>query len=156
MHFTGKQRDPESTNDNFEARYFESSFGRFMTPGQPLDGQYVSEPQSWDSYVYVGNNPVNATDPDGLDCFFINEGAAWVIRGDCSNAPGGATAVTYVPGTIDETSGAYNATTGTLGFKYTPYPGGAALGQAVIGGIFPEHAVSDADRFNAVARGMQM
>jgi len=30
--FTGKERDSKSGLDNFEARYFGSSLGRFMTP----------------------------------------------------------------------------------------------------------------------------
>jgi len=32
MHFTGKERDAESGLDNFVARYYGSSLGRFMTP----------------------------------------------------------------------------------------------------------------------------
>jgi RHS repeat-associated protein len=31
-HFTGKERDTESNLDNFGARYYGSSLGRFMTP----------------------------------------------------------------------------------------------------------------------------
>jgi len=31
-HFTGKERDDESGNDYFEARYYASSMGRFMSP----------------------------------------------------------------------------------------------------------------------------
>ncbi len=31
-HFTGKERDAESGNDYFEARYYSSSMGRFMSP----------------------------------------------------------------------------------------------------------------------------
>jgi RHS repeat-associated protein len=31
-HFTGKERDTESGNDYFEARYYSSSMGRFMSP----------------------------------------------------------------------------------------------------------------------------
>jgi RHS repeat-associated protein len=30
--FTGKERDSESGNDYFEARYYASSMGRFMSP----------------------------------------------------------------------------------------------------------------------------
>jgi len=30
--FTGKERDAESGNDYFEARYYSSSMGRFMSP----------------------------------------------------------------------------------------------------------------------------
>lgn len=31
-HFTNKERDPESGNDYFEARYYSSTMGRFMSP----------------------------------------------------------------------------------------------------------------------------
>ena len=31
-HFTGKERDSESGLDNFGARYYEFSIGRFVTP----------------------------------------------------------------------------------------------------------------------------
>ena len=32
MHFTGQERDSETGNDNFGARYFGSSMGRFLSP----------------------------------------------------------------------------------------------------------------------------
>jgi len=31
-HFTGKERDTESGNDYFEARYYSSAMGRFLSP----------------------------------------------------------------------------------------------------------------------------
>jgi len=31
-HFTGKERDSESGNDYFGARYYSSAMGRFMSP----------------------------------------------------------------------------------------------------------------------------
>jgi len=39
-HFTGKERDAESGNDYFNARYFGSSMGRFLSP-DPLGGSLV-------------------------------------------------------------------------------------------------------------------
>ena len=66
--FTGKERDSESGLDNFGARYDASSLGRFMSPdpvssvGLPIDAR---DPQSWNAYSYVRNNPLNLTDPDG-------------------------------------------------------------------------------------------
>ena len=49
--FTGKERDPESGLDNFEARYYASSFGRFMDPDwsdkpSPVPYGDLSDPQS--------------------------------------------------------------------------------------------------------------
>ena len=62
---TGKERDSESGLDNFGARYNSSSMGRFMSP-DPLGGHRV-DPQTLNKYSYVRNNPLNLTDPTGLD-----------------------------------------------------------------------------------------
>jgi RHS repeat-associated protein len=61
---TGKERDAESGNDYFEARYFGSSMGRFLSP-DPLGGD-LTNPQSLNRYSYVLNNPLTNTDPTGL------------------------------------------------------------------------------------------
>jgi RHS repeat-associated protein len=68
--FTGKERDAESGLDNFGARYFGSSLGRFMTPDWSAKPQGVpyavlDDPQSLNLYAYVRNNPLNRTDPSG-------------------------------------------------------------------------------------------
>ena len=62
--FTGKERDTESGLDNFGARYFGSSMGRFMSP-DPMGGD-LTNPQSLNRYAYVLNNPLRFTDPTGL------------------------------------------------------------------------------------------
>jgi RHS repeat-associated protein len=62
--YTGKERDAESGNDYFEARYFGSSMGRFLSP-DPLGGD-LTNPQSLNRYSYVLNNPLTNTDPTGL------------------------------------------------------------------------------------------
>jgi RHS repeat-associated protein len=63
--FTGKERDSESGLDNFIARYDASSLGRFMTPDEIGPGQHPENPQSWNLYSYVMNNPLTLTDPTG-------------------------------------------------------------------------------------------
>jgi RHS repeat-associated protein len=62
--FTGKERDAESGNDYFGARYYGSSMGRFMSPDDGED-QHPSNPQSWNLYSYGRNNPLIGTDDDG-------------------------------------------------------------------------------------------
>ncbi|MGD0938280.1 MAG: RHS repeat-associated core domain-containing protein [Terracidiphilus sp.] len=63
-HFTGKERDTESGNDYFGARYYSSAMGRFMSP-DPLSGS-IADPQSLNRYVYAQNTPLIATDPTGM------------------------------------------------------------------------------------------
>jgi RHS repeat-associated protein len=65
---TGKERDADTGLDYFEARYFSSAQGRFTTPDEPLMDQDVNDPQSWNLYGYVRNNPLRFTDPTGQAC----------------------------------------------------------------------------------------
>jgi RHS repeat-associated protein len=69
FNITGKERDSESGLDNFIARYNSSSLGRFMSPDPGNDSGFENQddPQSWNAYSYVRNNPLNLTDPDGRD-----------------------------------------------------------------------------------------
>src|SRR5437899_2646602 len=67
--FTGKERDSESGLDDFPARYYASTMGRWMTP-DPVGG-HQEDPQTLNRYAYVRNNPTSLTDPTGLD-FYLN------------------------------------------------------------------------------------
>jgi RHS repeat-associated protein len=62
--YTGHERDPESGLDYMLARYYHSSIGRFLEADAGSDIQLMN-PQSWNSYAYVANNPINSIDPDG-------------------------------------------------------------------------------------------
>jgi RHS repeat-associated protein len=68
--FTGKERDPESGLDNFAARYDASNIGRFMSVDSlslsALADSRLGDPQSWNVYAYVRNNPLNLIDPTGM------------------------------------------------------------------------------------------
>ena len=66
--FTGKERDAETGLDYFGARYFSAAQGRFTSPDEPFIDQSESDPQSWNLYGYVRNNPLRFTDPDGRAC----------------------------------------------------------------------------------------
>lgn len=72
--FTGKERDSESGLDNFGARFYGSSLGRFMRPDDPLADQHPDDPQSWNLYSYVRNNPLSFTDPNGNACVQGSDG----------------------------------------------------------------------------------
>jgi RHS repeat-associated protein len=60
---TGKERDAESGNDYFMARYYDSRTGTFCS-ADPLAGD-PSDPQSWNRYPYGRNDPIDMTDPSG-------------------------------------------------------------------------------------------
>ena len=154
MHFTGQQRDSESGLDNFIARYIGSNLGRFMSPDPANVGGDLEEwdnPQSWNLYSYVGNNPINAVDPDGRDCLYITDNAAEIQRGSCTEKGG-----IYIAGHINEKSFVYDQDTRSLSFTYKPYDPEAQAGYRTIPGVGPSSGVTDADRFNAVVQGMQM
>ncbi|HSD45588.1 MAG TPA: RHS repeat-associated core domain-containing protein, partial [Pyrinomonadaceae bacterium] len=64
--FTQKERDIESGLDYFGARYYSSTQGRFFTADRPFADQFAFDPQTWNLYSYVANQPLNHTDPLGL------------------------------------------------------------------------------------------
>jgi len=61
----GKERDTESGLDYFGARYYSNGLSRFTSPDLPLIDQHPGDPQSWNLYTYVRNNPLRFTDPTG-------------------------------------------------------------------------------------------
>ena len=86
IHFTGKERDGESGNDYFGARYYASSMGRFTSPdpynamlikqgmesgGLPKEAAesflsgFLENPQNWNQYTYGLNDPLRFIDPTG-------------------------------------------------------------------------------------------
>jgi RHS repeat-associated protein len=70
---TGKERDTESGNDYFQARYYSSAMGRFMSPDwsakyEPVPYAKLDNPQTLNLYAYVMNNPLTHFDPDGHAC----------------------------------------------------------------------------------------
>jgi RHS repeat-associated protein len=99
---TGKERDAETGLDYFNARYYESSMGRFLspdwstrrTPGStlpldPADDKWpvpyarLENPQSLNLYSYVLNNPLGRADADGHDFILLNDSKA--ARGEGHN-----------------------------------------------------------------------
>jgi RHS repeat-associated protein len=81
--YTGKERDSESGNDYFGARYYASSMGRFMSPDpSQLFFADQTNPQSFNLYSYGRNNPLIYIDPSGLDaCAYDNgDGTAAIVN----------------------------------------------------------------------------
>jgi RHS repeat-associated protein len=76
-HFTGKERDTESGNDYFGARYYSSAMGRFMSPDwsakvSPVPYAILDDPQTLNLYTYMRNNALRGVDPDG-HCDWCNK-----------------------------------------------------------------------------------
>jgi RHS repeat-associated protein len=67
---TGQERDSDTAADltgfdNFLARMLSGSQGRFLSPDPDNAGADPANPQSWNMYSYVSNNPMVYTDPTG-------------------------------------------------------------------------------------------
>ncbi|MBI5282337.1 MAG: RHS repeat-associated core domain-containing protein, partial [Candidatus Solibacter usitatus] len=73
--FTGKERDAETGLDNFIARYYSPVQGRFGSADEPLADQDPADPQSWNLYGYVRNNPLRYIDPTGRECVTLDNGS---------------------------------------------------------------------------------
>ena len=64
--YTSYERDGNGGDDAMHRRY-QSNWTRFSQP-DPYDGSYsLTNPQSFNRYAYVNNDPVNFVDPSGLN-----------------------------------------------------------------------------------------
>jgi RHS repeat-associated protein len=62
--YTGQQdNNPAFGLDNYGGRYYDPTLKRFLTPDPVVTNP--ANPQAWNPYSYVNNNPVNNTDPTG-------------------------------------------------------------------------------------------
>jgi len=84
--FTGKERDQESGLDFFGVRYMSAAVGRFMSPDRPFVDQHTYNPQSWNLYSYVRNNPLSFIDQQGNSTLKPVPGASgYRYRADLNN-----------------------------------------------------------------------
>ena len=90
--FTGQERDTETGMDFFQARYYGSALGRFTSPDPWNAGADPMNPQSWNMYAYVNNNPLNSTDPSGMTCVDLTNGDGDAFQGDNGDGQGCAAA----------------------------------------------------------------
>ena len=68
--FEGKERDIETGNDNFGARYYRSALGRWMSPDwsaipAPVPYANLTNPQTLNLYAMTSDNPETFADLDG-------------------------------------------------------------------------------------------
>jgi RHS repeat-associated protein len=82
--YTGAERDDETGQDFMQARYYSPTLGRFTRPDDFWNDSDIADPQSWNKYAYVRNNPLRYVDPTG-------EKAEVTIRTDEKNKTGTVT-----------------------------------------------------------------
>ncbi len=95
--FMGKERDPETNNDEFGARSYASAYGRFLsadwssTPS-PVPYANLTNPQTLNLYAMVSDNPESFADLDGHMWFPALGGCADSALGSCNpeSDPGSA------------------------------------------------------------------
>ena len=73
LQFTSKERDAETGLDYFGARYYSGAQGRFISPDKPFADQDPYEPQSWNLYSYVRNNPLKFVDVTGREIVYADQ-----------------------------------------------------------------------------------
>ncbi|MFF2149241.1 RHS repeat-associated core domain-containing protein [Kitasatospora sp. NPDC058190] len=61
--FVGGSKDDTTGLTNLGARQYDPARGRFINPDPVLD---PADPQQWNGDAYSNNDPINASDPDGL------------------------------------------------------------------------------------------
>ena len=73
LDFTGQDANISDTPEilyDFLRREYSPVQGRWLSPDPSgLAAANPNNPQSWNRYSYVDNNPLALTDPNGLDCF---------------------------------------------------------------------------------------
>jgi RHS repeat-associated protein len=71
--FTGYEKDEETQLDFAEARMYQNKHGRFTAVDPLMASANPMNPQTFNRYVYTGNNPINYTDPSGLKWCLSNK-----------------------------------------------------------------------------------
>jgi RHS repeat-associated protein len=132
QNFTGQWSDADTTNTTyyFPERQYRSSQGRWLSP-DPAGTSAVdpSNPQSWNRYAYVLNNPLGNVDPNGLWCVWedgthdddphndgnatqdncASQGGHWdpndTITGILTDGQGNVTQMNTVWGTVTQENG---------------------------------------------------
>src|SRR6267142_2035281 len=150
--FEGKERDAETGNDDFGARYYSNRFGRWLSADWssvpvPVPYANLSNPQTLNLYAMVSDDPESSADLDGhaeINCHeglpACNDLGNELKPSECGFAAGGGGAC-RVPTplesawqfTVSETLGmakqAANEVTGLANFINAPIDAGlAALG----------------------------
>jgi RHS repeat-associated protein len=102
LDFTGQNQDTAAGLYDFLYRKYSPVQGRWLSPDPSgLAAVDMTNPQSWNRYAYVLNNPLSLVDSKGLDCAFFNDDDTSVEEvdeeqgTDCTGLGG-----SYVPGSL--------------------------------------------------------
>jgi RHS repeat-associated protein len=149
FYFTGQRYDEDTELYYYNARYYDPGLGRFITPDIFIQRKY--DPQTFNRYSYVRNNPTNLVDPSGHFFQFIVAAVVAAVKGVAIGAVVGAGVAAVTGGDIGRgalfgaiTGGAF-AGFGSLAqsaFRLATIPGGigpmtagATSASSFIGGV---------------------
>jgi len=80
LHFTGQDWDSESNLTHFMFRQLSTTEGRWITPDPSgLGAVDPNNPQTWNRYAYVMNDPLGNADPLGLSVTCDKDGNCHVV-----------------------------------------------------------------------------
>jgi RHS repeat-associated protein len=97
--FGGYQRD-SSGLDYAQNRYYASALGRFITPDPYEKSASAANPNSWNRYAFVKNDPINRVDADGLNDTILQVGHVYEVpngNGATVEVTGDGTGTEYLP-----------------------------------------------------------
>ena len=130
--FEGKERDTETGNDDFGARYYSNFFGRWLSAdwsSVPVAVPYanLTNPQTLNLYAMVSDDPETSADLTG-HCGAITPGAPTATQ-PCNNGPNGpgATGDGSIP--FDENTGIADWYTGEVSAASAQYAAQQAAAQ---------------------------
>ena len=122
LSFTGQSQDTLSGLYDFLYREYSPVQGRWISPDPAgLSAVDLTNPQTFNRYAYVLNNPLSNIDPDGLDCVYLNNEDTSVQEVDHSSsfeectgadANGNPNGGYWVDTYVDPTSVSVNSDTG--------------------------------------------
>jgi len=162
--FEGKERDAETSNDEFGARYYSNRFGRWLSADWsavpvPVPYANLTNPQTLNLYAMVADDPESFADLDGHCCdgdgigdtigrFFATALATWA-----SDNAGGAfrPSATTVEGKLGQALG--DTVAQYTGASEVEAAGSAQTGALVLAGTGQEEAAPLAE-LGSVALGL--
>ncbi len=123
--FTGDLLDnPDGNASHTPNRQYSQTQGRWMRPDPAgLAAVDPANPQTWNRYAYVGNNPTSFTDPTGMNKQGPGSGGCDSNEYDCTGGGGGVTAGdggSFLGGGNDANGFGWNSGPGSFGGPGNP------------------------------------